>query len=69
MANGERRTENGRQPALWGKVRLSTAVSIESYCDLGFSTQQEVDGLLKQTQIPGKKILNLERSLERHRSK
>jgi four helix bundle protein len=37
--------------------------------DLEFSTQQEVDGLLKQTQILGKKILNLERSLERHQSK
>ena len=37
--------------------------------DLGFSTQQEVDGLLRQTQILGKKILNLERSLERHQSK
>jgi len=37
--------------------------------DLEFSTQQEVDGLLKQTQILGKRILNLERSLERHQSK
>ncbi|MGA2866431.1 MAG: four helix bundle protein [Verrucomicrobiota bacterium] len=37
--------------------------------DLGFSTQQEVDGLLRQTQILGKKILNLERSLERRQSK
>jgi hypothetical protein len=37
--------------------------------DLEFSTQQEADGLLKQTQILGRKILNLERSLERHQSK
>jgi len=37
--------------------------------DLEFSTQPEVDGLLEQTQILGKKILNLERGLERHQSK
>ena len=37
--------------------------------DLEFWTQQEVDGLLKQRQILGQKILNLERSLERHQSK
>ena len=31
MANGEQRTENGSQPALCGKMRLTTPMSIESY--------------------------------------
>jgi hypothetical protein len=35
----------------------------------GVSIKQEVDGLLKQTQILDNKILNLERSLERHQGK
>jgi hypothetical protein len=33
MANGERRTANGSQPALRGKMRLSTPMPIESYRD------------------------------------
>jgi len=33
MANGEQRTENGSQPALCGKMRLTTPMSIESYRD------------------------------------
>jgi len=37
--------------------------------DLEFSTQQEAEGTLKQTQILGKKILIQERGLERHRGK
>jgi len=48
-------------------VEVETQLSLSA--DLEFWTQQEVDGLLKQTQILGKKILNLERSLERHQSK
>ena len=48
-------------------VAVETQLSLSA--DLEFSTQQEVDGLLKQTQILGEKILNLERSLERHQSK
>jgi hypothetical protein len=45
-------------------VEVETQLSLSA--DLEFSAQHEVDGLLKQTQILGKKILNLERSLERH---
>jgi hypothetical protein len=48
-------------------VEVETQLSLSA--DLEFSTPQEVDGLPKQTQILGKKILNLERSLERHHSK
>ena len=45
------------------QTQLSRSAGLE------FSTQQEVDGLLKQTQILGQKILNLERSLQRRQSK
>jgi len=34
MANGEQRTENASQPALCGKMRLTTPMAIESYRDL-----------------------------------
>lgn len=37
--------------------------------DLGYLPQAEVDALLQETTILGKKLLNLERSLERHRQK
>ena len=33
--------------------------------DLSFATTQEVEALLKETAVLGKKLLNLERSLER----
>jgi hypothetical protein len=37
--------------------------------DLQFSNQPEVEGTPKQKQIPGKRVLNLGRSLARHRGK
>ncbi|MGA2865564.1 MAG: four helix bundle protein [Verrucomicrobiota bacterium] len=44
-------------------AEVETQLSLSA--DLEFSTQREVEGRLKQTQILGKKILNL----ERHQSK
>ena len=57
----------GLRRAKGSRTEVETQMVLSA--DFGYATPQEVEALLKETELLGKKLLNLERSVERRQQK